>query len=140
MNNYTWEITKTSCHQELIINGSLHNDVIYELQYKLINLDDTTGNVSFIFDTITVTSGNINFINRSDITDELLLSWVMISLGEDKIVELKQQLDKLLLIEQPTPNINENQNVETIDVTLFEQKRNEIESIVFNTLNNGAKL
>ena len=135
MNNYTWEIIKTSCHQELIINGSLHNDVIYELQYKLTNLDDTTGNTSFIFDTITVTSGNTNFINRSDITDEILLSWVMISLSEDKIVELKQQLDELLLIEDIVPVINETQNIEIIDVTSFEQKRNEIESIVLNKLN-----
>lgn len=105
--NYSWKILRVDCYQTLKdSNGNEFFDVIYAVQWEITGSEmvdyfdtETNQNVlvpqntAWVSDVIGFDIGlSNNFIERHQITEDILIQWVKQKLGEQKIKELEEHI------------------------------------------------
>ena len=110
MVTYSWKILRVDCYQTVTApDGQVFNDVIYAVQWQItgaqmVDVLDENGqtvsvpqNTAWVYDVMGFDSTiPPNFIQRPDVTEDILIGWVQNNLGAQKIAELEAQIAQML--------------------------------------------
>lgn len=87
--NYTWKFPVLDAYPEY----AGETDVVFTVHYRLIGADDSN-HVGSVYGTVSVTyhSGS-SFTPFAQLTKEQVQSWVEESLGQDRVTDMKSNID-----------------------------------------------
>ena len=89
---YTWRILGVNTYTEY--QGQA--DVIFACQWELTGTTEN-GASAWVWDRIGFTcTPHDGFIQRNEVTDDVLVAWVQAELGEQRIGEIKMQIEQML--------------------------------------------
>tara|TARA_R100001510_G_C7576620_1_gene151096 strand:- start:363 stop:716 length:354 start_codon:yes stop_codon:yes gene_type:complete len=97
-NTYTWDCKTVDCYPE----HDNHNDVVYNVHWRLNAVSDQTHEVdgedvhytAYVYGTHSVNADDIeNFVPFADLTNEMVSGWVVEGMGEEQVQSLQDGLD-----------------------------------------------
>ena len=86
---YTWNNKTVDTYPTLDSNA----DVIFNVHWRLTG-EDENGNVGSVYGTQSLDTTNLtDFVAFADITEEQINGWIEMAMGEDRVAELKANID-----------------------------------------------
>ena len=86
---YTWNNKTVDTYPDLDGNA----DVIFNVHWRLMG-EDENGNVGSVYGTQSLDTSDLSsFTAFADITEEQINGWIETAMGEDRVAELKANID-----------------------------------------------
>jgi len=97
---YTWNNKTVDTYPDLEGNA----DVIFNVHWRLTG-EDADGNVGSVYGTQSLDTSDLSsFTAFADITEEQINGWIETAMGEDRVAELKANIDAQIA-EQINPTV-----------------------------------